>query len=294
MKPVHLPADSKHCAPRHLVLLAAVPLLVLALTAVACGGSGQTAYWTVEDDVVLQFSTAGGFAAVDYNLTRLPQFTLYGDGTVIVEGPMIAIYPAPALPNLQTTKISGEGIGRILSAADEAGLLANDVDYGRPDVTDIPDTVVTVRTGGKTYLSTIYASGAEEVAGGLTAEQKQARAVITAFSLQLSDLSAFQSGEIKWVPYTYSALAVFSTPVDPSTAPDSTEVQPNRLDWPLDDLATSGQTVLPDGYRKVVVSGEDLAKLKPLLSQATQITLWKSGDTEYHLSLRPLLPGEAD
>jgi hypothetical protein len=75
---------------------------------------------------------------------------------------------------------------------------------------------------------------------------------------------------------------------------DSTDIQPNRLPWPLDDLATSGEEVGNSfGLRKVVVSGDDLATLKPLLGQATQITLWKSGDTEYNLWFRPLLPEEA-
>ena len=52
------------------------------------------------------------------------------------------------------------------------------------------------------------------------------------------------------------------------------------------------QAVQPEGFRKVVVSGDDLAKLQPLLGQATQITLWKSGDREYYLYFRPLLPDE--
>jgi len=64
------------------------------------------------------------------------------------------------------------------------------------------------------------------------------------------------------------------------------------LDWPLADLSTLGEAVLPEGYRRVVVSGDDLSTLRPLLGQATQITLWKSGDREYYLYFRPLLPDE--
>ena len=50
---------------------------------------------------------------------------------------------------------------------------------------------------------------------------------------------------------------------------------------------------MPQGFRGVVVSGDDLAKLRPLLVQATQITLWTSGDRQYNLSFRPLLPDES-
>ena len=81
--------------------------------------------------MVLRVETGGGFVTPEYNLTQPPGFTLYGDGTVIVTGPMIEIFPQPAMPNLQTTTISQEAIGKILSAAKEAGLFANDVDYGQ-------------------------------------------------------------------------------------------------------------------------------------------------------------------
>jgi hypothetical protein len=294
MTRVHLPEGSRAHGGRRLLLLATVPLLVLPLTLAACGGSsaGPGDHPTGKNEVVLQFSTGGGFVTIETSLTQIPRFTLCGDGTVVVTGPMIEIYPQPALPNLQTTTISQDAVEEILSAAQEAGLFANNVDYGQPGISDMPTTTITINAGGQTYTSAIYALGAESGAGGLTMEQEQARAAITQLSGQLTDLTAFQPGEIQWEPYAYTALAVYSTPVDPSTGTDNTEVQPNRLEWPLGDLSTLGEAVQPEGYRKVVVSGDDLATLQPLLSQATQITLWTYGDSEYHLSFRPLLPNE--
>jgi hypothetical protein len=296
MTRIHSLGESKSRGRLQLVLLAAAPLLLLPLALAACGGSGgaPAAHPTGKTEVVLQVALEGGFVTPETNLTRAPGFTLFGDGTVIVTGPMIEIYPQPALPNLQTTTISQEAIDEIVSAAQEAGLFANDVDYGQPGITDIPSTTITVNAGGQTYISNIYALGMEQGAGGLTMEQQQARAAITALSNQLFDLTAFQTGEVKWEPYAYTALAVYATPVDPSTAPDDAAVQPNQLDWPLGDLSTISKAVQPEGFRRVVVSGSDLKALQPLLSQATQITLWKSGATEYHLSFRPLLPNETN
>ena len=56
-----------------------------------------------------------------------------------------------------------------------------------------------------------------------------------------------------------------------------------------------GGTAVPNaqGLRQLVVSGDDLATLKPLLQQATQITIWESGTAKYDLWFRPLLPDEA-
>jgi hypothetical protein len=46
------------------------------------------------------------------------------------------------------------------------------------------------------------------------------------------------------------------------------------------------------GYRRAVVSGQELTQLQPLLDKATAITLWTSGQATYNLSFRPLLPDE--
>lgn len=282
-------------------------LLVISVSvfgAVGCGEAGGSSGTTIppsgdsiihpagRSEIVLRVSSGGGFVPVSYNLTQIPEFTLYGDGTVIVTGPVIMIYPGPAMPNLQTAVISEEAIQAILSAAREAGLFASNVDYGRPGITDVPTTTVTINADGTTYRSDIYALGMESGAGGLTLEQQQTRAAVSDLTGKLYDLAAFQSGEIRWAVYEYSALAIFSAPVDPAAAPDPNDVQPNRLEWPLGGLGTLGEAVQPQGYRKVVVSGEDLAKLKPLLDQATQITVWTAGDREYNLYFRPLLPDE--
>ncbi|MBN1630039.1 MAG: hypothetical protein JW990_09760 [Thermoleophilia bacterium] len=287
----------------------AVTLIVAALTLGAlgiagCGEAGDPTDTTAgppdgsivhpsgANEIVLQVSSGGGFVPVSWALTQVPEFTLYGDGTAIVTGPVIAIYPGPALPNLQTSRVSEKTMQAILSAAREAGLFASDVDYGQPQITDVPATVITVNAEGTTYLSNIYALGAEENAGGLSLEQQQARAAVSSLIGKLLDLTPFETG-LQWSAYDYSSLAVFSVPVDPNIEPNPDDVQPNRLEWPLGDLATLGEAAQPDGYRRIVVSGDDLATLQPVLKEANQITIWTVGDREYNLYFRPLLPDEA-
>ena len=296
-----------------LTLIASVALLLAALTLTACGSSGSggsdgedgdtttTTGSSAEgivhpkgpDEIVVRVETGGGFVPVEYNLTATPEFSLYGDGRVIETGPTILIYPGPALPNLQTTVISEEAIQGILEAAREAGLFDPTIDYGQPGITDVGTTTFTINADGQTYRTDIYALGMEEGAGGLTMEQQQARAAVSDFRAKLMDLTAFETEEIVWEPFEYEALDVFSRAVDPAASPDPADVQPNRLAWPLDDLATAGAAVQPEGYRRVTVTGDDLATLKPLLDEATQITIWESAGKDYNLSFRPLLPDEA-
>jgi hypothetical protein len=118
-------------------------------------------------------------------------------------------------------------------------------------------------------------------------EQQQARAAVNDLIGKLAVLSPFAHGEVVWEPYDFSALAVYSQ----AAGPDPVDVQAaNRLDWPLGDLSAIGEQLPTGGFRKVVVSGADLEKLRPLLEQATEITLWRSGGTDYRLN--PLLPDE--
>ena len=289
--------------PRTTVCLALLPLVAVTILASACGGSvgggGDIDHATGSADVVIRVESGGGFIPVDFSLTELPEFTLYGDGTVIVEGPMIEIWPQPAMPNLQQASISEEVIQKVLTAADAAGLFADDVDYGIPSVADASTTTITVNADGQTYTSSIYALGIAYGDGfaldaaemGLTSEQAQLRQDVMDFTISVGDLETFISDQLDWQQYSFTALAVFSLPYD-ERAPYDPEIPPNHLDWPLSDLSTGGEAVQPEGYRRVVVTGADLDTLRPLLAEATRITLWKSGSAEYYLYFRPLLPDE--
>ncbi len=248
---------------------------------------------TEASDVVIRVVIGGGFVPVEYNVTLLPEFTLYGDGRIIAPGVTTLEYPGKALPSLQTAVISENAIQAMLSVAREDGLFRNGVDYGHPGVADVATTTITINADGTTYTASIYALGFNE-GGDLTAEQQEARAVISGLLGKLTDPSLLVDEPLAWEPYDFTALKVFSRAVDPGAETGSTEIQPNHLPWPLADLGTAG-TEVPNarGLREVVISGDDLSLVKPLLDQATQITLWKSGDAEYNLYFRPLLPDEA-
>ena len=80
-----------------------------------------------------------------------PQMSIYGDGTVITQGPQIAIYPGPVVPNLLVRKLDEAGHARRCSqTAVDAGLVGPAPDYGQPPIADVPDTVVTINVNGKT------------------------------------------------------------------------------------------------------------------------------------------------
>ncbi len=177
-----------------------VALLLLSVSMAGCGAT--TSHPTGGSDLVLRIDVGGGFVPVEYNLTQTPTFSLFGDGRVIVTGPMIEIWPQPAMPNLQQTIISQETMDKLLSAAKEAGLFANDVDYGIPGITDVATTTITINADGKSYESNIYALGFGETFEqdlgesasdlGLTPEQMEARSAVLGFTMKTG-----RSGELR-------------------------------------------------------------------------------------------------
>ncbi len=282
---------------RTLVALASSMIIATGALA-ACGGTGSDGpggdtitHPTGANDLVLRVETGGGFVPVEYNLTAMPEVSIYGDGRVIVTGPVMAIYPGPATPNLQTAVISQETLQAMLAAAKEAGLFQNGVDYGRPNITDVGTTKFTINADGTTYVTDVYALGMEEGTSGLSMEQQQQRAVLSDLRGKLVDVMAYTDEELTWASYRSTAMAVYSRPADQSGSGDP-DVEPNRLQWPLSDLATAGEPVQPEGYRRVVLTGDDTAALSDALVSATQITIWESNGTDYLLFFRPLLPDE--
>src|SRR3954469_22813419 len=101
-----------------------IPILALMLLAASCGeksnagaggstgasgGAGAIGHPTGSDDLVLRMDVSGGFVPAEVTLKNVPGVSIFGDGRMIVTGPVIEIYPGPALPNLQVTRLTEEG-----------------------------------------------------------------------------------------------------------------------------------------------------------------------------------------
>lgn len=285
--------------------LALTAVLALALTGCQSLRGGDAGDPPTGDDVVpggvpaasgapvLELATGGGFVPWGYDFSALPTLVVYDDGRAIVPGPQIAIYPAPALPNLQVEQLSADDLDALIAAARDAGLLADAPDYGMPNVTDLPTTTLTLTVDGRTYTHAAYALGFVdgESAGqdgavapqdsGLTQEQADARATLVDFIAAANDLvGALGNGE----SYPITAFGVLAQAIDTSVegavAPDA-----QVLPWPLD-------VALADAVGCTVVDGDAAQTLLATLASANQATLFTQGDVTYSVWFRPLLPHE--
>ncbi len=264
---------------------------------------------TGADEVIVKIEFAGGFVMPQTLITRLPIFVLFGNGCYVVQGPMIEIYPPPALPNLQETCLSEEGVQEILAKAKAAGLLDGDAEYDNDMIADAATTVFTVTANGQTSTIRAYALEMDPGMGQstMTEEQKEARAKLATFMQEMAGVESWIEPEMiveEAHEYEIERMQVAVLPADSPSAPqiqDGLEAQ--TLEWPLEsDLATFGTKYLTGEFNCDVVEGDDLATLLESLREANELTHWVSSDTAtpgtgdedaYLLFIRPLFPDEA-
>lgn len=291
-------------------------LSLLAIVAAACTGSGagstpgsspessgppspgDIAYSTGANDLVLRFRYVGGFAPPSAHLMDLPVVSVYGDGTVIVPGPQIMIYPGPTLPNLQRATITPAGMQILLAAARDAGLLGPDARYELAGIMDASTAEFTLNADGRVHTVSAYAlmegeGRSPEAPGSADPAVADARARLSLFQGQLRSLEALLDTEIgPWLPFEPDAVQLLIT----AGAPDDGQgLVQGPIAWPLDaELATFGDALptLMEGQRCGVVAGAELEALWPLLDQANTLTPWTDGDASFGIAVRPLLPAE--
>jgi hypothetical protein len=232
---------------------------------------------------IVKIEQQGGMLPLWDTLRFYPSIAVYSDGRLITQGPMIDIYPGPALPNLQVTHLTQAGVDQVLAWAEEAGLKGPDRQLGEIGF-DAGSTLVTVTHPDGVHHTTVADMTASTAEVGAVAQFQQI----------MLDLRTWLPNDVGGddEPYTFDRLRVISSLADPASV-----VNPelsSTLEWPLDEpLGTLGTSISePANYRCASVEGEDLAALMPLLQQANELTMWQSEDALYQLNLRPLLPDE--
>lgn len=267
-------------------------LSLFALVVTACGGGASSptstttpvAGWDRDPTAPLVIiETFGGFVPVEVALGQMPEIALYGDGTVITQGPTIAIWPGPALPNLVAGHLDDATIRDILDRAAVSGVLSPLDDYGTANVADAGTTRIAVTVDGKRTVTEIYALGIGGLGGetpGLSSEQRTARAGASSFIDFLRQITDAAPAE-EFIPTAY-AVRPWPFGGVPSESPE--------MAWPFGSLAVLGNADAVGGC--MVIDGDDAGQLRELAGQATSQTPWISDGVAYGLVFRALLPDE--
>ena len=258
-------------------------LIAASFSLSACGAAGGGVELGADPNApVVQVRSEGGFAPVGWVLGRGPTYTLLADGQLISEGPVIAIYPGPLLPNNLVAKINPDQMNTILELVDKIGLADMEHEVDDTHAAVVADATTEVVTywdpDGGEHTYSVYALGLEPSDNPST----------SAFSelLVVLDQLAAQGDP---VPYKGERVRVVAGVG--FTDPDFVDVR----DWPLDDTDFSDWTTYPNGWT-CQIYGPDVL---PLFADATQTTQWTHPNPMmdapvFTLLVRPLHPGEPD
>ena len=235
-------------------------------------------------DLVIRVATVGAMLPPLEAERRLPEISIYGDGSVLVpaQGPEI---PGPAGYDLESFHIGGERLDQIVTAAQSVGLRGPErrlEQQGPQFVADAGYTVVAIAADGAYHVT--RAAALFDAPDGSQERQSLARFV--------ADLRAVRAADP--APYQPIMLAVYVAAPDPGFQPDPASAQ--EVAWPFAGrLSTWGQPVPPIivPARCAVVSGVVLETALPTLRAATSATVFVDavGDRAI-VAVRPLLPDE--
>ena len=239
------------------------------------------------DAVVLSITDVGGFVPSDRTFTNVPRLLVTGDGRVIQEGPVIAIYPGPLLPNLLQRSITEAGIQRLIDLADEHGLLGDET-YTQPgNIADASDTIVTITVDGETFEHRAYALGLGGGPDGGETDPSRTRLfdfVVAAMDLA-SDPEADEIGPEE--PYrtdSYLIRALEAETTEP-TGDAPIDIEPTLVDWPSD---------APVGLAAAAECAEvPTNPFAQLFEDANQLTRFVDDGVAYSLAVTPRVPGRS-
>jgi hypothetical protein len=244
-------------------------------------------------DVLVRVAFEGGFVPQEWTYRSLPNFSLYGDGTLVLPGSQIELYPGPALPSISTRTLTEEGIqttleevlGSIQGVPDEM------LDMGSVGLADAPTTVITIRAGDVDRTIKVYGlSELTERPQHMSDEEFQARG-------QLQQLVTKLEGLATWLPdgslgtetsYEGSGARLFVSEYRKVDLPQEPII------WPLqEDLDRFGDDAIgSDMYRCGIVEGTEWTTLRQAASRANELTPWSESGARFSILFRPLLPDE--
>ena len=244
-------------------------------------------------DVLVRVAFEGGFVPLEWTYRSLPSFSLYGDGTLVLPGAQIELYPGPALPSISTRTVTEEGIQTTLEEAlgSIQGVPDEMLDMGSVGLADVPTTVITIRAGDVDRTIKVYGlSELTERPQHMSAEEFQARG-------QLQQLVTKLEGLATWLPdgslgtetsYEGSGARLFVSEYRKGDLPQE------PITWPLQgDLHRFGDGAIgSEMYRCGIVEGTEWTTLREAASQANELTPWSESGARFSILFRPLLPDE--
>ena len=221
-----------------------------------------------------------GFVPIEYALGRPPQHAVTVGGEFYYEGPTIAIFPGPLLPNVQRGQLSEGDLAAVIEATAATGVSQlGEVNIPQPTtgpvIADAPTYEVVLRDRQGSHLLRIEALGAES--------HTDPRVLAVRELMQrLGQAAADTAAEA----YFGERVQVYVSvgPMLPSAS------VLNERPWPLPDPPPRAEDA--EGFECRVYEGQVAADLLEIFAGANHGTRWNHQGAFHQLLARSLLPRE--
>jgi hypothetical protein len=227
-----------------------------------CSAPEEAGRPTGAGELVLRVVDTGGLLPPG-TAFRLPAFSLYGDGLLVLPG-------SPVVHR----RLTADGVRRVVRTAVNAGL-TKEQDYGYPQILDAPVTIFTLVTAKRHETAIV----APFELSGFQPAQSEARRRVHTFRQGLKDMDEWLGDDIGPVTVPEPGpQVVFSYPSSGSAT---------AAPWPYGDLMTMGQE--HGAGRCFELPADQAGALKQRQGMGT---LRRSGDNVFLVTMRPMLPEE--
>jgi hypothetical protein len=240
-------------------------------------------------ELVLRMESGGGFVPMGFLVSQGPQFSLYGDGTVIYQQADTRNgdpFGGQALLPYLVGHLDEAAVQDLLDFALNQGALAAAGEfYPARNVADAPDTIFTVNSDGQSKRVSVGALGMEDPSDPDMAIRQR-------FSQLAEALGSFEErgqngelGDIKPYDAEKYRVVLLETFGEPAAQPQA---------WPWDDVSPDDFVALAEsGWQEAVLDREHVALLLELPTGG-HAGIWVSAPngTVVQLGIRPLLPDE--
>lgn len=259
-----------------------VVMMLMGLVVGACGSDTvdepePTVPNGTDGGVILEISDEGGFVPVEFNLSRVPRFTVFADGTVVMPRGGQFSFPGPALSPLVRTELDPGTLADLLTFVDDLGLAdIESVDINNAtNVADASTTVVRYFDGSGEHRISIYALGFD----GTSSDARPA--IVESMISRLDQATSGDDAE----PYDAERMIVFAQVAQGLDPQQLTQAGP----WPF-DFDQSDSTSEVAGFWCLTVDGDEASAVAAVLDDVDTMTTWELDGAAHRVIGRPLLP----
>jgi hypothetical protein len=248
-------------------------------------GADQISHPTGAADLVLQMEQGGGLMGWGFFITQAPSFSLYGDGTVIVQPARGGTRPADAgLPPFRQARMDEEQVQALLRfALGQGRLLGARLSYAQNSCADCGSTIFKINAADINKTVSIDALGMAEVPADAAD-----RAGFMALAETLSGFEArMAAGEL-------GPVTTYDPPVYRVVMLEAQLGQGEPIAWPWDDATLEDFAPVEQGFQlQAVLTREQVALITAVPSGGDNgIIVEAPNDKLWSLGVRPLLPDE--